>query len=65
MLKRLRFITGILLGLFIIPPILSFFGIPSFDHLLTSLFGDNNPLALASSVLVILLVIVIFYKKPT
>lgn len=57
-------ITGILVGMFLIPPILRFLGIPSFDRLLTSLFGVNNPVVLVFLVLALLLVIFWAYKRP-
>lgn len=57
------FITGILVGMFIILPILYYFGIPSFDHFLIRVFGDNNPLALVFSILLILLIVIGIYKK--
>jgi len=57
------FITGALVGIFIFLPILHSIGIPSFDHILTSVFGNNNPLALVFSILLILLIVIGVFKK--
>ncbi|MYL42161.1 hypothetical protein [Virgibacillus salexigens] len=60
----LIFILGILLGMFIIPSILSFFGIPTSGYLLASVFGKDNPLVLTILLLTICLVIFSVYKRP-
>lgn len=57
------FIIGILSGMFTIPPILSFFGIPSFNDFLVNIFGEDNPLVLVIAILVISLLIITFYRK--
>jgi len=58
------FIIGILSGVFTIPPILSFLGIPSFNDFLINIFGEDNPFVLVIAILVISLVIINVYKKP-
>ncbi len=56
-------IMGILVGMFIILPILYSFDIPSFDVFLTNVFGENNPLALVISFILILLIVINVYRK--
>lgn len=57
------FIIGIISGMFIISPILSFLGVPTFNDILTNIFDEKNPLALVISILVICLIIISIYKK--
>lgn len=57
-------ITGVLIMMIIIIPILRLFGVPSAKDLLTNLFGDNNPLVLVIILLAIVLLVVSFYKTP-
>lgn len=45
---------SVILGL---PLLLTAMGVPSFDVILTSLFGEGNPLALVFSITLILLIV--------
>lgn len=58
------FIIGLLSGLFIILPILYSLGLPSYDVFLTKVFGEDNPLALVVTILLLCLVIIGIYKIP-
>lgn len=56
------FITGALLTIFIIGPILRYFGFTPIEDLLTSLFGPNNYLALLVVFPIIIIVIFLTFK---
>lgn len=59
-------LAGLATGIFLVPPLLSALGVPGFDALLNSLFGENSLIAVIVSFLLILLVIfmiVRFVKK--
>ncbi|SDN61642.1 hypothetical protein [Alkalicoccus daliensis] len=57
----LMFLGGIAAALFILP-ILQALGVPSFNEVLVSLFGEDNPLALAFSLLLVVIVIFLMVR---
>ncbi|WP_188456686.1 hypothetical protein [Virgibacillus oceani] len=60
-------IAGLLIGLFILLPILNWIGLPTYENLLIRLFGEANglniTLALLFSIVVIFIIDRIFFKK--
>lgn len=56
------FVTGIITAAIIIP-LLTALGVPNFDTLLVSLFGEGNIWAIVFSLLLIMTMIILFVRK--
>lgn len=57
----LTFVMGILITAFVLP-LLSAFGVPSFNTVLVAIFGEGSIWALAFSLLLILLIVLVVRK---
>jgi membrane protein DedA with SNARE-associated domain len=60
--KLLMFLGAVVVGMFFISPLLSILGVPGFEVVLTSLFGEDSIFALIFSLLLVLIVIFLLVK---
>ncbi|WP_147802728.1 hypothetical protein [Alkalicoccus halolimnae] len=60
--KLLLFLGAVAAGTFFIFPLLSILGVPGFEVVLTTLFGENSIFALIFSLLLVLIVIFLLVK---